>query len=328
MILNKVKKSFQVFALLLVSMPNIAYAYSDYIIAGGENIGIEIKTEGILIVGTYEVNGKDIAKSSGIRIGDRITKVGTEKINSVDELTNKMDVNSCNSLEVSYERDNKTYNTVLNLSVENSSCKTGLYVKDSITGIGTLTYIDPKTKLFGTLGHEIVDKSTGTIVKTSNGTIFDSEVISIEKSRNGSPGEKNARYYSNKVNGTIYENTNQGIFGNYISDIPNKKLYKVAKPNEVKKGNAVIRTVLSGTEVKEYSITITKLVDQQDTKNIYFDITDEKLINISGGIIQGMSGSPIVQGDYIIGAVTHVVVDNPTKGYGIFITNMLEQAEN
>lgn len=328
MILKKIKKSFQIFALLLLSMPIYVFAYSDYIIAGGENIGIEIKTKGVLVVGTYDVNGTSIATSSGIRIGDKITKIEKQNINTVDELTNKIDASACNDLNISYERNNKIYDATLKLSNENGSCKTGLYVKDSITGIGTLTFIDPTTKIFGTLGHEITEKTTGSIVETNNGTIFDSEVISIEKSRNGSPGEKNARYYSKQVNGTIFENTNQGIFGNYINMIPNRKLYKVANPNNIKKGHATIRTVLSGTEVKEYSITITKLVEHQDTKNIYFDITDEKLIDVAGGIIQGMSGSPIIQGDYIIGAVTHVVVDNPTKGYGIFITNMLEEAEN
>lgn len=327
MILKKVKKSFQIFAVLLFSMPYMVYAYSDYIIASGKNIGIEIKPKGVLVVGTYAVNGDKIALLSDIRIGDKIIKVNSKDITSINELTNNIDANSCNDLKISYERSNKIYDTTLKLGLENGICKTGLYVKDSVIGIGTLTFIDPNTKLFGTLGHEIAERTTGDIIETNNGTIFNSEVISIEKSRNGTPGEKNAKYYSKEVNGKIFENTKQGIFGEYTNLLPKQKLYKVAKPNEIKKGNAIIKTVLSGTEVKEYGITITKLVDNQDTKNIYFDITDEKLLDITGGIIQGMSGSPIIQGDYIIGAVTHVVVDNPTKGYGIYITNMLEQAE-
>lgn len=328
MIFKKLKKSFQILAFLLISMPTITYAYSDYVIASGENIGIEIKTNGVLVVGTYEVNGTKIATSSGLQIGDKIIQVNANTINSIEDLTNNIDSSNCNTLNVSYQRNNRSYDTTLKLALDNGSCKTGLYVKDSITGIGTLTFIDPKTKIFGALGHEIVEKSTGSIVETKDGTIFDSEVLSIEKSINGSPGEKNARYYSNRVSGNIYENTKQGIFGNYVNTINQQKLYKVAKPSDVKKGSALIRTVLSGTEVKEYSITITKLVINQDIKNIYFDITDEELLNKAGGIIQGMSGSPIIQGDYIIGAVTHVVVDNPNRGYGIFITNMLEQAEN
>lgn len=328
MILKKLKKSFQIFTLLLLSIPTSALAYSDYIIAGGQNIGIEIKTQGVLVVGTYEINGSNVVKNSGIQIGDKIVKASNVDIKTVTELTNSINASSCESLELSYERNHKIYNTTLNLTLDNDTCKTGLYVKDSITGIGTLTFIDPATKIFGALGHEIVEKATGQIIETKNGTIFASEVVSIEKSRNGSPGEKNARYYSNQVKGNIYENTRQGIFGNYLKEFNVDKLYKVAKPSDIKKQKAVIRTVLSGTEVKEYSITITKLVNNQDTKNIYFDITDETLLDTAGGIIQGMSGSPIIQGDYIIGAVTHVVVDNPAKGYGIYITNMLEEAEN
>lgn len=328
MIFKKLKKSFQILALLYLSMPIATYAYSDYIIASGENIGIEIKTKGVLVVGTYEVNGTNLTASSGLKTGDKITEANSTPVKSIQDLTNNINATSCSTLAVKYERNDKVYNTTLKLLMDNGNCKTGLYVKDSITGIGTLTFIDPSTKIFGALGHEIVERTSGTIVETENGTIFDSEVISIEKSTNGSPGEKNARYYSNKVNGNIYENTKQGIFGNYIKDYSDSKLYKVAKNSEIKKGPATIRTVLSGTEVKEYSITITKLIDNQDIKNIYFDIQDEELLNKTGGIVQGMSGSPIIQGDYIIGAVTHVVVENPVKGYGIFITNMLKEAEN
>ncbi|HPF83102.1 MAG TPA: SpoIVB peptidase [Bacilli bacterium] len=326
MIFKKLKKSFQILAFLIISIPTIAYAYSDYIIAGGENIGIEIKTNGIMIVGTYQTSK---ANNSSIQIGDKIITANSYNIESINDFTNVVNSGKCETLNVTYERNNKLYNTILDLALDdNGNCKTGLYVKDKITGIGTLTFIDPNTKIFGALGHEILEKTTGKIVETKHGTIFNSEVIGIEKSRNGQPGEKNARYYSNQVNGIIYENTQQGIFGNYSNDFSKEKLYKVAKKTDIKKGEAKIRTVLNGTEVKEYSIMITKLVSNQDTKNIYFDIVDKNLLENTGGIVQGMSGSPIIQGDYIIGAVTHVVVENPTKGYGIFITNMLEQAEN
>ena len=328
MIFKNIKKSFQILLLLLISIPNYVFAYSDYLIASGENIGINIRTNGIMVVGTYNVDGVKLAASSGLKIGDSIIKVNNNNVSSIDELTTIISSEECKDVDVTYLRNNKVYSTLLKLKEENGICKTGLYVKDNITGIGTLTFIDPNTKIFGALGHEIIERNTGSIVETENGTIFDSEVIGIEKSRNGVPGEKNARYYSSQINGSIFENTRKGIFGIYSDSISNDNLYKVAEPNDIKKGNATIRTVLSGTEVKEYSITITKLVDNQDTKNIYFDITDEKLLETSGGIVQGMSGSPIIQGDYIIGAVTHVVVDNPTKGYGIYITNMLEEAEN
>ena len=201
-------------------------------------------------------------------------------------------------------------------------------VKDSVTGIGTLTYIDPNTKLFGALGHEITDSRTGKMLVISGGSIYESKVTDIEPSSNGVPGEKNAQINLEGTQGTIYENTVKGIFGTYTDEIDNSKLYKVAKPDEVKKGKAEILTVLNDDIIEKYEIEITDISTNQETKNISFKITDEALLEKTNGIVQGMSGSPIIQGEYIIGAVTHVVVDNPHKGYGIFITNMLEEGEN
>ena len=207
--------------------------------------------------------------------------------------------------------------------------KTGLYVKDSVTGIGTLTFIDPETQKFGALGHEIEEQTTGKIFEIKDGKIFETTVTGIIPSTDGSPGEKKAEYDPENVEGNVDENTTQGIFGTYTDNIQNRKTYKVAKPKEVKTGDAKILTVLDDDNIKEYSIKISEINDlKSKNKNFIFEITDSELKDKTGGIIQGMSGSPIIQGDYIIGAVTHVVVDNPLKGYGIFITNMLEEAEN
>jgi len=232
------------------------------------------------------------------------------------------------TIKLGYVRNNLTNYTNLKLYKVNDFYKTGLYVKDSITGIGTLTFIDPNSRLFGALGHEIIEKNSGQIVDVTSGTIFDSEVIGIERSTNGVPGEKNARYNVNSVHGNIFENTKQGIFGKFTKNLPDKKLYKVATFDKVKKGKATILTVLNGTQINEYQIEIIKLSNNQKYKNISFEILDPILLKKTGGIVQGMSGSPIIQGDYIVGAVTHVVIDNPNKGYGILITNMLEEAEN
>lgn len=322
MIFKNIKKSHIILSLLLI-IPSFVKAYSSNIIASGENIGIKVNSNGVLVVGTYSINGNIISDLSGIQIGDRIISAS-----SVDDFTNQINNTTCEKIDIKYIRNNITYDTTLPLVLDNGLCKTGLYVKDSIIGIGTLTFIDPITKKFGALGHEIMEKSTGSIFESNSGTIFDSEVIGVEKSRSGSPGEKNAKYYSNQVNGTINENTKKGIFGDYTKNINDTNLYRVASPEDIKKEKAKIRTVINGNEVKEYDIMITKLVYNQDVKNIYFDVIDPILLEKTGGIIQGMSGSPIIQGDYIIGAVTHVVVDNPKKGYGIFITNMLEEAEN
>ena len=227
-------------------------------------------------------------------------------------------------------RGTKESTTNLKLSkTEDNVYKTGLYVKDSITGVGTLTFIDPNTKLFGALGHEIIEKNTGQRLEIKDGKIYGSSVTGITRSDIGKPGEKNAKYDSSKVFGTVSENTSSGIFGKYTTDIPDKKLFAVAKEENVKTGKASILTVIDGNTIESFDINILRINNNgNSTKNILFEIIDEKLLKDTGGIVQGMSGSPIIQDDYIIGAVTHVVVDDPSKGYGIFITKMLEEAEN
>ena len=315
------------FLFLLLFVPSFVLAYSDYVYVGGENIGIELKADGVLIVGFYKVNDSYIASDAGLQIGDRIIAINNQNINSIYDLTNQIKLSNGN-INVTYVRDNETKTIALTLPKENDTYKTGIYVKDSITGIGTLTYIDPNTKLFGALGHEIIDSRTGNIFSISGGNIYESSVTDIEPSSNGTPGEKNAQIDTESINGTIFENTIKGIFGNYTDEIDDSKLYKVAKPDEIKKGKAKILTVLEDDVIKEYEIEITKISKNQETKNISFKITDSELLEKTNGIVQGMSGSPIIQDDYIIGAVTHVVVDNPHKGYGIFITSMLEEGEN
>lgn len=319
------KKTLLLFLLMFLNI-SYAIAYSDYIIASGENIGIEIKSDGVIVVGTYKIDGT--VSNTEIRIGDIIKSINDNPISTISEMISSIDIINQDTIKLGYVRGNIEKYTNFTLKKVNNTYKTGLYVKDSVTGVGTLTYIDPNTKIFGALGHEIVEKNTGKLLITSNGTIFDSEVISVTKSSNGVPGEKNAKYYSSRINGTIFENTSKGVFGTYQKEIKSNKLYKVASPGEVKKGEANILTVLKGTEVKSYNINITKISKLGSTKNIVFEITDPELLNSAGGIVQGMSGSPIIQNDMIVGAITHVIVDNPLKGYGIFITNMLEEAEN
>ena len=322
-----IKKTFLFLLLTILCIPNFVLAYSDYIVVGGENIGIELKTDGVMVVGFYKVNDEYIASKAGLEIGDVITSINDQKIASIYDLTNKIKTSDGN-IKVEFKRDNDIKTINLQLVKDNNNYKTGIYVKDSVTGIGTLTYIDPNTKLFGALGHEITDSRTGKILDISGGSIFESNVTDIEPSSNGTPGEKNAKIMTDSINGSIFENTTKGIFGNYTDDFDNSKLYKVAKPDEIKTGKAEILTVLDGDVVSKYEIEITKLNNSTSTKNISFKITDQELLNKTNGIVQGMSGSPIIQNNQIIGAVTHVVVDNPHKGYGIFITNMLEEGEN
>lgn len=318
--------------LLMFIIPINAVAYSDKIIAGGENIGITLNFKGVLIVGSYNVNGENLAKKANLKNGDIIIKINNNQINSIDEMAEQINEVAENNLpiKITFVRNNEEKNTTLNLTKdENGIYKTGLYVKDSISGIGTLTFIDPITKNFGALGHEIEEQSTGKLLEIKDGKIFESKVTGIIPSTDGSPGEKKAEYNPNKIEGTVKENTTQGVFGKYERDISNRKTYKVAKNDDVKTGEAKILTVLNDNDIKEYNIKIIQINNTESkNKNFIFEITDKVLKDKTNGIIQGMSGSPIIQGDYIVGAVTHVVVDNPLKGYGIFITNMLEEAEN
>lgn len=323
MFFKKIKLIF--ISIMLLTMPINALAYSDYIYASGKSIGINIKLKGIMVVGLYEVNGVSPGVIAKINLGDRIIKVNNNKVNSIKEMTDAISKsNNKDSVEITYLRNNKEYKTNLELINDNGIYKTGLYVKDTISGVGTLTYIDPGTMMYGALGHEIIDKNTKTIVDIDDGKIFKSSVTGITKSTNGNPGSKNALYYNDVVYGNINKNTHSGIFGNFSANTDNLKLYKVSNPVL---GDAKILTVIDSDTIKEYSINITKINEFKETKNILFDITDTELLNKTGGIVQGMSGSPIIQGDNIVGSVTHVVVDNPEKGYGIYITNMLTEAE-
>lgn len=325
----KFKKIFLMLLITFISMPINVLAYSNKLILGGNNIGIEVKTKGILVVGLYEIDNNLVAQSSGIQIGDYIIKVNDNIINSISDFTNEINNDDDKKeIKIDYLRKGKNYKTNLSLINKDGEYKTGLYVKDNISGIGTLTFIDPNTKKFGALGHEIVSKETNELLNISDGSIYYSYITGITKSNNGNPGEKEANYDINNKYGIINENTKSGIFGDYTATLNNDNLYEVAKPEEIKEGKANIFTVIDGENLESFEIQIEKLNFKDDVKNIVFKITDEKLLNKTGGIVQGMSGSPIVQNDKIVGAVTHVIVNDCTKGYGIFITNMLNEAEN
>ena len=316
--------------LTIFIVPIQAFAYSDYILAGGENIGIELKSNGIMIVGTYEVNGESPAATASLKIGDKIISVNNTDVDTIEDMLDVINnSNNTTSIEIGYMRSDTKYTTTLPLIEDNDVYKTGLYVKDSINGVGTLTFIDPNTKIFGALGHEIIEKSTGKKLEMKDGKIYSSTVTGINPSTDGTPWEKNARYNTDNIYGKVEENTSSGIFGKYTTTLPDTKLYKVASNDEIHTGSASILTVIQNDDIEEFNIEILKVSsEEQSTKNILFSITDNSLLEKTGGIVQGMSGSPIIQDDKIIGAVTHVVVDDCTKGYGIFITNMLEEAEN
>ena len=325
--MKKIKNILLYIMFILCILPNNIYAYSDYIAVSGKNIGIQIKSEGVLVVGLYSIDNISPGKDAGIKVGDYIIKINSEKVDSVDDMVNKINKYKDEDIIITYNRNNKEYNTNLKLVKKDNIYKTGLYVKDTISGIGTLTYIDPETKMYGALGHAIIDKNSMQSVDIKDGKIYKSIVTGIIKSKNGVAGEKNAEIYPNETFGIISKNTSSGIFGKYTGEVNTNNLYKVANINEITTGKAKILTVLNGNEIEEYEINITRL-NNEGVKNISFTVTDSNLISKTGGIVQGMSGSPIMQDGAIIGVVTHVIVDNPLSGYGLFITKMLEEGES
>ena len=326
---KKLKSFIVIFLVATFIMPQSLLAYSKYIVAGGENIGLSINNKGIIIAGFYKVGDKYPGYDAGLNKGDVIKRANDKEVSSIDDFIGAIKESDGKSLKLVYQRGKQNETTTLNLTNENGTLKTGLYVKDMISGIGTLTYIDPESRIYGALGHEVLEQTTGTMINVRDGKIYNSNVTSVEKSVRGEPGAKNANTNSNDVFGDVKENKVSGIFGNYTKEINKDNLYKVAVYEDIKLGEAKIITVIEGTLKKEYSINILKVNnDKTDNKNILFEITDSNLINKTGGIVQGMSGSPIIQGNNIIGAVTNVVVNNPKRGYGILITTMLEEGEN
>lgn len=327
--MKKMSKLLVLWTFLLFIVPINIFAYSDYIIPGGDNVGIEVHSSGVLIVGFYKVDEVFIARDSGFLVGDSIIKVNDRDITSIDEMVSVIKETATSDTKFTVNRDGKEKTIHLNGNLDSDGVyKTGMYVKDKIVGIGTLTYIDPNTKKFGALGHEIDEKTTAEKFEIKDGKIFKSNVTGIERSESGSAGEKNATYDADTIYGKIDKNATSGIFGEYTSDFPDTEKLKVATIDEIRTGEAKIRTVIDNNKIEEFTINIIKLDSSSEVKNILFEVTDKELLNKTGGIVQGMSGSPIIQNNMIIGAVTHVIVNNTAKGYGIFITTMLKEGES
>lgn len=323
--MKKIIQKLNIFMLLWL-LPLTVFAYSSEVILGGQNVGISINSQGVLIVGFYKVN--NIYNGSHLLVGDYIIKVNNETVANIKDLVSKIEKYATNDeVEITYLRDDKEYTTKIKLEKSNDSYKTGIYVKDNLLGNGTLTYIDPETKIYGALGHYIIDSNTNTAIKIKDGSIFKSVITNITKSTDGNPGSINTKFYRQNVYGDINKNTLAGIFGMYENIPANGKLIKVANIDEIKTGKATIFTSLAQNEIKEYDINILKIDKNSPIKNFYFEITDKNLIDTAGGVVQGMSGSPIVQNGKLIGAVTHVTIDNVKTGYGISIINMLKEGE-
>ena len=313
--------------LMVFFLPLNVIAYSNKVIMGGQNIGIALQSDGILVVGFYKIN--NINNKTKLSVGDYITKVGDTEVNTVDDLIDAIEKNvKDNKVQIMYRHSNQLKESTLELEEVNGVYKTGLYVKDSLKGLGTLTYIDPETKIYGCLGHEIIESSTNSKIEIKTGNIFKALVTSITRSNDGSPGTKNAQFYSDKIYGNVNKNINEGIYGKYTGEYEEDNLIEIEEAKNVEKGQAYIYTALDDNTVKSYEINILKVDPKNSVKNFYFEVVDEELLRITGGIVQGMSGSPIVQSGKLIGAVTHVSIDSVEHGYGISIINMLKKGES
>ena len=310
------------------------------VIPVGQVAGLKLYTTGVLVVGMSEIKGIDNKKykpyeNTGIQEGDTIVQIENDEITGTKELIQKVNSSKGKELNLKYVRDGKILECAISpVKTSTSEFKLGLWVRDSAAGIGTMTYYEPETKNFAALGHGITDVDTGKLINISNGQFITTKVLSIIKGEDGAPGKIQGSISEQSNIGTIKKNSIFGIYGvaedvQKIKIDPNKKM-NVATRNEIELGEATIFCSLDDEKTKEYKIQIEKIYlnNNYDNKSMLIKVTDKELIEKTGGIIQGMSGSPIIQGDYIIGAVTHVVVEDPHKGYGILIENMLEEGEN
>lgn len=317
------KKLLIIFTFLF--LPLNVFAYSEYIIPGGATLGINVDTKGIMVIGFYKIDGKYNKGSNELQAGDYITKVNNEKVTTTQSMADIIEKYAQNGkVTLTFTRDDKEYETIFDIIYEDNKYKTGLYVKDSIKGIGTLSYIDPSTNIYGALGHEIIDSNSNKTVEIKSGAIFYNEITGIEKSSAGSAGSKLASFDYDNVFGNISKNSKYGIYGNFTKEYDTSQTLKVGSP---KIGKAYIRTVIDGTKAEDFEIEITKINETSAIKNITLKIISSDLTAKTGGIVQGMSGSPIIQDNEIVGVLTHVIVDNPITGYGVFITTMLEEGE-
>lgn len=308
---------------IILLMPFNVFAYSDFIIPGGETIGISVNNDGVVVMGFYKVNNDYI--NSFLEVGDNIIYVNDEEVDNIEELSNLIEKNiNDNSVSIIYVRDGVEHEGLLELRLVDGIYKSGLYIKSNVVGIGTVTYIDGD--IYGALGHVINFGSINKKVEIKDGTAFFSDVTNFIRSRNGNPGSKSADIIYDKEFGSIDSNTNYGIYG-YVKSKNDKELMEVGKLNDVMLGSASIYTTNLDDEVIEYEIKILEIDKESKDKNFYFEVVDKDLLEMSGGIVQGMSGSPIIQNDKIIGAVTRVLIDDVKKGYGISIVTMLEEGD-
>ena len=324
------------FGTIPVKEVNVNVIPKTMVVPLGNAIGMKLYTKGVLVVGMSQIETdknkkKKPYENSGIEQGDTILEINNNIVGNTEELIKEVENSKGNTINIKYLRDDKTMQTDITPVKSKNTYKIGLWVRDAAAGVGTLTFYEPSTNLFMALGHGISDIDTEEIVNIANGELVTANIVSITKGRKGYPGEIRGTIDEGKTIGTIYKNTNFGVYGmvknkNYLEADLTQEM-EVAPRNEIKEGKAQIICQLENSAKKKYDIEIEKVYinNNQNNKSMLIKITDKELLEKTGGIIQGMSGAPIIQEGKFVGAVTNVLVDDPTQGYGVFADIMIKE---
>jgi stage IV sporulation protein B len=310
------------------------------VIPVGNIAGVKLYTSGVLVVGMSEIEGSDNKKykpyeNSGIEEGDTIIKVNETEINSTEELVETVNSSQGKDIQIKFIHDENTKEcSITPVETRSHEYKLGLWVRDSAAGVGTVTFYEPSTKTFGALGHGITDIDTNELINIASGEFVTTRVLNITKGESGEPGKIQGTIENQQNIGTISKNSKFGVYGKVDNlsslNIDTSKEMEVASRDEIQTGKAIILCSLDNQKPQEYEIEIQKIYKENnyDNKSMQIRVTDEKLLEKTGGIIQGMSGSPIIQNGKFIGAITHVLVNNPQEGYAVFGDIMLKQARS
>ena len=310
------------------------------VIPVGNIAGVKLYTNGVLVVGMSEIEGYDNKKykpyeNKGIKEGDTIVKIDEKLINSTEDLIETVNNSQGRDIKVQYIHQEETKECSISpVKTSNSQYKLGLWVRDSAAGVGTVSFYEPTSKTFGALGHGITDIDTNELINIASGEFVTTRILNITKGESGNPGKIQGTVENQTNIGKIYKNSKFGIYGKVDNlsslNIDTSKEMEVALREEIKTGKATILCSLDNQQPQEYEIEIDKINKENnyDNKSMQIKITDQKLLEKTGGIIQGMSGSPVIQNGKFVGAVTHVLVNDPTKGYAVFGDIMLKQSKN
>ena len=322
--MKKIVRQVAAFALCVwLTLGNASAA--ELLIPGGQVVGLQLCNDAVTVAAFDDKLGGQ-TKAAGLRIGDEIVSLNGKKINNAGDVLDALD-RSDGTVEMRVRRNGREKKLRLSPRITSQGPRLGIFLRDGITGIGTVTWYDPDTGRFGTLGHG-VNGSDGGLLDMTTGKAYEAEVASVKRGTSGEPGQLKGAVDSAEEVGKLYRNTQQGVFG--IADEPWRgEALPVGGVEDVRIGQAVIRSTVSGDDIQEYSVEILKIYPNSGTdgRNLLLRVTDPELLASTGGIVQGMSGSPIIQDGKLVGAVTHVLVNDPTRGYGIFLENMLAAAE-